>query len=327
MDRRTFLKIAGAAAAGFSGAASSISAQITSSSLEKTSPSSALFREKLLVAHRGASAYMPEHTLPAYKLAIEQGANLVEQDLHITKDGVLICIHDGSLNATTNVEEIFPHRFTLETVKGRQEKLWMVSNFTLAEIKRLTAGFRNGKDSAAATIPTWQEAIDEIRGKAGLCPETKSEAYYVKLGFDMEKLVAETLRRNGLDKPDADSRTPVLMQSFSKDSIRRLAANGISLPMIWLQVKDAKQLIPSIEEARQLGYAGLGPFKDNITAEYVDKAHSAGLKVIPYTYDPASVKKGHADVKAEMAHHLYRLGIDGLFTNNPDLFPRRTTKA
>src|SRR5262245_58985848 len=66
---------------------------------------------KILVAHRGASAYAPEHTIAAYKLAIEQGADFVEQDLAVTKDGVLVCIHDLTLERTTNVEEVFPHRF------------------------------------------------------------------------------------------------------------------------------------------------------------------------------------------------------------------------
>src|SRR5687767_1614022 len=82
-----------------------------------------------LVAHRGASAYAPEHTLAAYRLAIQQGADYVEQDLAVTKDGVLICLHDDTLDRTTNVEEVFPDR-----------KPWLAVDFTLAEIKRLDAG-------------------------------------------------------------------------------------------------------------------------------------------------------------------------------------------
>jgi glycerophosphoryl diester phosphodiesterase len=328
MDRRTFLKLLGAGAgsatlgAVFAQGTSSTQSQLTSGTMEFSAAGSGLFSGKIAIAHRGASAYMPENTLPAYRLAIKQGATLVEQDLNITKDGVLVCIHDGSLEATTDVEQVFPDRFTMKTVKGEQVKTWMVSDFTVAEIKTLKAGFRNGQASEPTTIPTWQEAIDEIRGKAGLCPETKSEAYYAKLGFQMEKLVAEQLRKNGLDKPGADSRTPVLMQSFSKDSITRLAENGIRLPMIWLQTKGAKNLSALIAEAVRLGYAALGPCKDDITAEFVQAAHTAGVKVITYTYEANAVKAGFPDMKAEMSNHLYALGIDGLFTNNPDLFPK-----
>src|SRR5690606_21215914 len=114
-----------------------------------------------------------------------------EQDLQITKDGVLICMHDNSLEATTNVEEVFPDRFTEKTVKGKKVKTWPIHQFTLAEIKQLKAGSRKDGQFPATTVPTWQEAIDLIRGRAGLCPETKGPEYYSKLGFDMEKLVAE----------------------------------------------------------------------------------------------------------------------------------------
>src|SRR5262245_53131535 len=92
------------------------------------------------IAHRGASAYAPEHTMAAYRLALEQGADYVEQDLDITKDGVLVCSHDPSLERTTNVEEVFPTRFT-EVKQGEGTvKRWYIEDFTLAEIKQLDAG-------------------------------------------------------------------------------------------------------------------------------------------------------------------------------------------
>ena len=91
---------------------------------------------KLLVAHRGASAYAPEHTLAAYRLALEQGADFVEQDLGVTRDGVLVCLHDPTLERTTDVEQVFPDRF--RQVDGARR--WFVADFTLDEIKRLDAG-------------------------------------------------------------------------------------------------------------------------------------------------------------------------------------------
>src|SRR5687767_11566399 len=96
--------------------------------------------KKQLVAHRGASAYAPEHTLEAYRLAIEQGADYVEQDLAVTKDGVLVCIHDLTLERTTNVEDVFPTRFAEDKTGAAPVKRWLVGDFTLAEIKKLDAG-------------------------------------------------------------------------------------------------------------------------------------------------------------------------------------------
>ena len=90
--------------------------------------------KKQLVAHRGASAYAPEHTLDAYTLALEQGADYVEQDLAVSRDGVLVCIHDLTLERTTNVEEVFPDRFVEDKSSGTPVRRWLVNDFTLAEI-------------------------------------------------------------------------------------------------------------------------------------------------------------------------------------------------
>ena len=106
--------------------------------------------KKILVAHRGASAYAPEHTIEAYRLAIEQGADFVEQDLQITKDGVLICLHDLTLERTTNVEDVFPARFRADVSEDQPTggvaasgptKHWYVSDFTLSEIKQARRRF------------------------------------------------------------------------------------------------------------------------------------------------------------------------------------------
>ena len=86
---------------------------------------------KILIAHRGASAYAPEHTLAAYRLALEQGADFVEQDLQISGDGVLVCIHDPVLERTTNVEELYPDRATMVTWEGKTTRSWFVNDFTL----------------------------------------------------------------------------------------------------------------------------------------------------------------------------------------------------
>src|SRR5688572_13313286 len=115
---------------------------------------------KQVIAHRGASAYAPEHTLAAYRLAMEQGADYVEQDLAVTKDGALICLHDDSLERTTNVEELFADR-----------KPWLAVDFTLEEIKQLDAGSWFDAKFAGERIPTWEEAVAFVGNRAGLYPE------------------------------------------------------------------------------------------------------------------------------------------------------------
>ena len=112
---------------------------------------------KTLIAHRGASAYAPEHTLASYRLAMQQKADFVEQDLAVTKDLVLICLHDESLERTTNVEELFPDRAVVDPATGRKQ--WLAVDFTLAEIKQLDAGSWFDARFAGERIPTWEEAV------------------------------------------------------------------------------------------------------------------------------------------------------------------------
>lgn len=330
MDRRKFLGIiglgAGAALTGSRAWATETAVSIAPSvGAAPALPIPAGRTGRLLIAHRGASSYSPENTLPAYDLAIRQGSDLIEQDLHITKDGQLVCIHDVSLEGTTNVAEVFPDRATEKEVRGKKEKTWLVSDFTLAEIKQLKANSREGNFSDT-TIPTWQEAIDFIGDRAGLCPETKRPGTYKDLGFDMNRMVADVLKKNGLDKYKPGHKTPVLMQSFDKEGLLALRKYGVVQPMLWL--RGARDLDPvgDVAEAVKLGFHSLGPHKRSVTKDFVERCHAAGLKVIPYTYEPKVVPKKFADVTAEMRHDLYDIGIDGLFTNNPDLFPKSPSK-
>lgn len=288
--------------------------------------------KKILVAHRGASSYAPEHTIAAYKLAIEQRADFVEQDLQITKDGVLVCLHDLTLERTTNVENIFPDRFRQDVSEDQQPgaqsaKHWYVSDFTLAEIKRLDAGSWKGEQFKNERVPTWQEAVDFLRGKAGLYPETKAPEVYGRRGFDMEKLLVESLRKNKLDRPGADAKTPVVIQSFSDASLRKLRdVHKLKLPLVFL--------IHSDPQGKWLTEAGLktikgfadsiGPNKGLIEREpkLVAWAHAAGLTVTPYTFKSGATGR-YKDVREEMTQFLFTYGVDALFTDNPDLFPRR----
>lgn len=286
----------------------------------------AQYKKKTVVAHRGASAYAPEHTAAAYKLAIEMGADFVEQDLAVTKDGVLICLHDASLERTTNVEELFPDRVSTQTIEGKTRKAWLANDFTLAEIKRLDAGSWFDKKFASEKILTFDEAVALIKGKAGMFPELKTPEIYVGRNVDFEKLVETALDKNGLRGPKADPKTPVILQTFGQDSARKLAQMKIGLPVVLLLNND-----DGFKTAAQLKVwkgivQGFGPAKEIVkrNPDFVKWAHAEGMSVTPYTFRASdAAKNGYTDVNEEMAQYLYKFDVDALFTDNPDRFPRR----
>ncbi len=284
------------------------------------------YNKKTLIAHRGASGYAPEHTLEAYRLAIEQGAHYVEQDLQMSKEGVLVCLHDLSLERTTNVQEIFSRRYRDVQIDGVAERHWFVADFSVEEIKQLDAGSWFDEKFAGAQIPTWQEAIQEIRGKAGLFPEIKTPEIYRQHGFDMEQAVVDELQRNGLDEPGADSGTPVVIQSFSAESLRRMAVEHQNhLPRVLLLGEGDQTWLSPQELQRVEEFAGIGPDKNLVRANpaLVEWAHKAGLSVTAYTFRSSAVGEGFSDVGEEMTYYLDTLDVDALFTDNPDQFPGR----
>jgi glycerophosphoryl diester phosphodiesterase len=268
------------------------------------------------IAHRGASAYAPEHTLAAYELAIKQGADFVEPDLQVTKDGVLVCLHDTTLARTTDAKAKFP---------GRSP--WRVADFTLAEVQTLDAGAWFDPKFAGQRVPTFQQMLDVVRGKAGVIPETKAPEVYGKLGLDMEPKLMKVLADNGLDKPDADPKTPVVVQSFSADSLKLLRQkHGCKLPLVYLVgFGPAAERATSPEGLAEVkGFAdGVGPNRAVVLARpgLVADAHKLGLSVTVYTVggrDPARFPA----IRAEMAKFVRELKVDAVFTDNPDLFPR-----
>jgi glycerophosphoryl diester phosphodiesterase len=287
-------------------------------------PTDAQSRKKLNVAHRGASAYAPEHTLAAYRLALEQGADFVEQDLAVTKDGILICLHDPTLERTTNVEELFPDRSSMVTWEGKTARSWLANDLTLAEIRRLDAGSWFDRKFAGERIPTFDEAVALIKGKAGMFPELKTPDVYDGRNVDFEALVAAALDKHKLRGSTADPRTPIILQTFSESSAKRLAAMKIGVPVVlllndgkgWESAAKVKEWKPFVQ--------GLGPAKAIVDANpnLVNWAHAEGMTVIPYTFRSSNTGK-HPNVKAEMEQFLYTLGVDGVFTDNPDQFPRR----
>ena len=278
--------------------------------------------KKALVAHRGASAYAPEHSADAYKLAMAQAADFVEQDLAVTKDGVLVSIHDLTLERTTDVEEVFPTRFVEEKAGDKVLRRWPVHDFTLAEIKRLDAGSWMDKKFAGTRILTFQEAIDLVKGKAGLYPELKDPEFYRQRGVDPVTLFAYIVKKNGLD---ADPRTPLVLQSFDEATLRAAAIALPTVPRVFLVSPADAGRIDTPDKLKEIAAwaSGIGPNKAILekTPDIVAWAHAAKLTVTPWTFRASSTGK-FPSVQEEMKHFLFTLGVDALFTDNPDLFPR-----
>lgn len=280
---------------------------------------------KTLIAHRGASGYAPEHTFASYDLAIAQKADFVEPDLAVSKDGVLVCLHDDTLERTTNVEDVFPERYSRE-VKGRNgEKRWVANDFTVAELKRLDAGSWFDAKFAGAQIPTFEEMLARVQAHAGIgvYPELKSPPLYTARGIDMAKLLEAFLQKHGLDKPEAQKRTPVIIQSFDRPTIKRMSVELRTVPRVYLTSDE--QDITDAQLADLATFAqGIAPEKKLVAnhPDLVARAHAKKLTVTVWTFR-ADEKTTYPSVTDEMSQFLYTWGIDALFTNNPDRFPRR----
>ena len=279
---------------------------------------------KQLIAHRGASGYAPEHTRAAYQLALDQRADYVEQDLAVSRDGVLICLHDDSLERTSNVAEVFPDRSSTETGRRGAVKRWLANDFTLDDIRRLDTGRWFDAKFAGQRIVTWQEAIDLVRGKAGLYPELKSPPLYTNRGVDMVKLFVDSVKTNGLDRPESLKTTPMIVQSFDEPTVRRIARELPGVPRILLMESFGSGMTDARLRDIKSFATGIGPAKALLEAQpdVVTRAHAAGLTVTAYTFRTTSHGR-FPTVRDEMSHFLYTLGIDALFTDNPDQFPRK----
>jgi glycerophosphoryl diester phosphodiesterase len=187
--------------------------------------------DPLVIGHRGASGYLPEHTLQSYALAIKLGADYVEPDLVVTKDGHLIARHEPNITNTTDVAQHpeFADRRRTAIVDGVEEEGWFASDFTLAEIKTLRAvqtfPERPQRFNGRFKIPTLQEVIDLVKRESrkrdrriGIYPETKHPTYHVDLGLPIEPRLVKALRRAGWES----RRDPVFIQSFEQSNLKRL---------------------------------------------------------------------------------------------------------
>lgn len=185
----------------------------------------------LVIGHRGASGYLPEHTLQSYRRAVQLGADFVEPDLVATKDGHLIARHEPILDGTTDVASRpeFASKKTTKLLDGDKVTAFFASDFTLEEIKRLRAiqprGDRPATFNGQFEIPTLEEVIELARRESyiqgrqiGIYPETKHPTFHFALGLPLEDKLLEVLERYGLTGPDA----PVIIQSFETANLQYL---------------------------------------------------------------------------------------------------------
>lgn len=269
----------------------------------------------IVIAHRGASGERPEHTLASYRLAIEQGADFIEPDLVLTKDGVLVARHENEISETTDVADHseFAGRKTEKTIDGQKVEGWFTEDFTLAELKTLRARerlprLRSTEYDGRFEIPTFEEILELLAEvnkdrdrPVGVYPETKHPSYFVAIGLPHEAPLLAMLGRFGYRGRTA----PVFIQSFEVGNLIDLRAKS-DLPLIQLMdVEGGPADRPGTSYAAMASPSGLkmvaayadgiGPNKAMVIPRatlgrlgkptaLVRDAHAAGLRVHPWTF-------------------------------------------
>lgn len=312
--------------------------------------SSQAFAQKIVVAHRGASGYLPEHTLEAKAMAYAMGVDYLEQDVVMTKDDQLLVLHDITLDRTTDVATRFANR-------ARSDGHFYVVDFTLEELRtlRVNEGISNDVNSRRATyaqrfpvdassfrLNTLEEEIEMIQGmnkstgrNVGIYPEIKDPEFHRAEGKDLSTAVINALKKYGY----TTKQDKVFVQTFSYDELRILhddilPAAGISLNLVQLVGSEEMYDWINSDEGMQTlaGYAdGLGPEKsmiisrdsspDNIIiSELVDLAHANGMQVHPYTFrsDEGQVPQFAESFEELLDLYYFDAGVDGVFTDFPD---------
>lgn len=304
----------------------------------------------IVIAHRGASGLLPEHTIAAYTRAIDDGADFIEPDLVPTRDGVLVARHENEISGTTDVASRaeFADRKTTKTIDGASVTGWFTEDFTLAELKTLRARerlpeLRGTANDGRFEIPTLDEiiALAKARG-VGIYPETKHPTYFAAISLPLEAKLVAALDAAGWRDADA----PVFIQSFEVNNLKRLdGMTGVRLiqlvaaeggPADGTYRSYAEMLTPEGLKAVAAYADGIGPEKTLVIprgpdvrltspTRLVADAHAAGLKVHPWTFRaenyflPADHRKGedpraHGDLAGEIRAYL-ATGIDGLFSD------------
>jgi glycerophosphoryl diester phosphodiesterase len=289
----------------------------------------------VVIAHRGASGERPEHTLESYRVAIEEGADYIEPDLVMTRDGVLIARHENEIGGTTDVAQhpAFAARRRTQIIDGDAFTGWFTEDFTLSEIKTLRARERlgelrpqNRQFDGRFAVPTFDEIMQLVMGAnrhpgrnrpVGVYPETKHPAHFAAIGLPQELSLLDTLQRYQYAKPGA----PVFIQSFDPGNLQQLRSMT-QLPLVQLLEHELGDLGRIAKHADAIGIA-----KALATPQAVAAAHAANLRVHVWTFRaeneflPQDLQVGtdpkvHGRLEDEIRRYLER-GIDGFFVDFP----------
>jgi glycerophosphoryl diester phosphodiesterase len=293
----------------------------------------------IVIAHRGASGYLPEHTLAAKAMAYACGAEYLEQDVVLTADDQPIVLHDIYVDTVTNVSKVFPGRHRAD---GRYHAI----DLTLSEIRRLEVTERIDRATGQAVfqkrfpvgasrffIPTLAEEIELVQGlnkatgrQVGIYPEIKLPSFHRACGKDISRIVLKTLADYGY----VDRHDRVFLQCFDADELKRIR-NELScrLKIIQLISDDEWDVSKTGDALRAIAqYAdGIGPplslVLDNRghdgSSQLVQEAHELGLVVHPYTFRVDALPPGHADATSLLRSLFDQAKIDGLFSDFPDV--------
>lgn len=307
-----------------------------------------------IISHRGASGYIPEHSLAAYRAAMDMSTDYIEPDLCISSDGVFVALHDLLLDDTTNVDTFpeFASRKRTQVVDGKTLTGFFVSDFSVAELKTLRLKQRLSQRSqlynGLLQIPTFDEIINLIHTQYnntgimyGMYPELKHPSYFSSLGYSMEDMLLNQLSANGyiVRGPDTPNNlkqvVPVVIQCFDADTLISLRSKT-DLPLILLIDKPVSNIKNhwTVEGLKNIStFAdGVGPEKSFFEIDSVqdarrdvDMAHNANLRIHPWTFraDSDIGLKFNGNFQDEELFFFCCLGMDGVFTE----FPDRTREA
>ena len=305
-------------------------------------------RYVIVIAHRGASGYLPEHTLAAKALAHGMGADYIEQDVVLTADDHPIVLHDIHLDTVTDVAERFPRR-------ARADGRFYALDFTLAEIKQLRVRERIDlktnravyparfpSETSGLGVPSLAEEIQLVQGlnkstgrSAGIYPEIKAPAWHRRQGKDISRIVLATLARFGY----RDRNDPVYVQCFDAEETKRLRnefKTKLKLVQLigendWNESETDFELLRTAAGLKDVaGYAdGIGPWIPHIVTgrddqgaltitSLVEDAHAVGLEVHPYTFRADDLPEFTDDFDSLLRLFVEQVGVDGLFTDFPD---------